>query len=347
MTITMSSLQLGLTILGAVLLLLMLGYYLWLSRSQARQRSQAPVNDKSEHINVEPTLDAEALNTAAPTADFDLPVPERKPGLDALIDAIAAISLDAPLSAEAVLAALPPTRRLGSKPFAVEGRNTATGGWEAAQPSQRYDALQAGVQLANRGGALNDIEFSEFVMQTQHFCDSVGGTPDFPDMRAEVARARELDQFASEHDAQIGFVLRAKRAVWSPTYIQQMAARLGFIPAAIAGRMILPASTPGLPAVMALSFDAVSDDQGQAALRDVNLSLDVSQVDRNERPFARMCETAIALARDMDGVITDDNGVALPGAAMEVIAAELEQLYDTLDQHEFAAGSALARRLFS
>jgi hypothetical protein len=32
---------------------------------------------------------------------------------------------------------------------------------------------------------------------------------------------------------------------------------------------------------------------------------------------------------------------------MTVIATELEQLYDILEQHELAAGSPLARRLFS
>jgi hypothetical protein len=32
---------------------------------------------------------------------------------------------------------------------------------------------------------------------------------------------------------------------------------------------------------------------------------------------------------------------------MDVIGADLEQLYDTLDAHELSAGSALARRLFS
>lgn len=343
----MGSLRLGLAVLGAIVLVLMLAYYLWLSRSEKHRRAQIPLDDTIERINVEPTLDADALNDPAHASDFDLPVPEKKPALDTLIDAMAPISLEAPVSGDAVLAALPPTRRVGSKPFAVEGLNSATGGWESARPGQRYDALQAGVQLANRGGALNDIEFSEFVMQTQHFCDVVGGSADFPDMRSEVARARELDQFASEHDAQIGFLLRARRAAWSPSYIQQMASRLGFVAGAIAGRMVLPASTPGLPAVMTLSFDALSDDLSQAALRDLNLALDVPQVERAERAFARMCETAIALARDMDGVVTDDNGVALPGSAMDVIAAELEQLYDTLEQHEFGAGSVLARRLFS
>jgi hypothetical protein len=116
-----------------------------------------------------------------------------------------------------------------------------------SQAGQRYTQLQAGIQLANRSGALNDIEFSEFIIKIQAFCDALGGTPDFPDMRQEVARARELDQFASDHDAQLGFVLRAKRAAWSPSYIVQMAARLGFVAGSMAGRMVVPASQANQP----------------------------------------------------------------------------------------------------
>ncbi len=343
----MSSLRLGLAVLGALALLLMLGYYGWLAR---RGRSVPPLAtpaEADERVDQEPTLDVDLGHDTDASAAFDLPAPEVKPGLDALIDVIAPIALDAAVSGDAVIAALPPTRRVGSKPFAVEGRHAVLGTWEAARPGQRYDALQAGVQLANRSGALNDIEFSDFVVQTQNFCDAVGGAPDFPDMRSEVARARELDQFASEHDAQIVFFVRARRAAWSPSYVQQMAARLGFIAGAMAGRMVLPAGVVGAPGVLTLGFDALSDDLTQAALRDITLSLDVPQVDRQERAFARLCESAIALAHDMDGVVTDDNGVALPAAAMDTIAAQLETLYDMLEQHEFAAGSVLARRLFS
>jgi len=302
--------------------------------------------ESAEGGDHEPVLDGPLSEPEPP--DFAIPVPEKKPGLDALLDTIAPIAVDAPVTGDAILAVLPPTRRVGSKPFAVEGFNVVGQVWESPRAGQRYSALQAGVQLANRSGALNDIEFSEFVMQTQRFCDVIGGTPDFPDMRAEVSRARELDQFASEHDAQIGFVLRAQRAAWTPGYIQQMAARQGFIAGAIAGRMVLPARTAGAPGILSLNFDALVDDVGQsAALRELHLALDVPQVDRQEAPFSRMCTVAQALAKDIDGVVTDDNGVALPAEALTVIDAELDQLYSRLEQHEFAAGSSLARRLFS
>jgi len=145
-------------------------------------------------------------------------------------------------------------------------------------------------------------------------------------------------------------VLRAKRAAWSPSYIVQMAAKRGFVAGSMAGRMVIAASQAGAAPVVSLSFDtqaALADDPTLSAVRELSLSLDVAQADRNERGFERMREAVTTMAREMDGIITDDNGVPLPLDAMDVIAGELERLYDTLDQRELSAGSTLARRLFS
>ena len=49
----------------------------------------------------------------------------------------------------------------------------------------------------------------------------------------------------------------------------------------------------------------------------------------------------------MGGVITDDAGQPLRPEMIDTIGADLERLYDTLDEHDLAAGSAQARRLFS
>src|SRR5258706_11004852 len=94
--------------------------------------------------------------------------------LDALIDAIAPITIDAPISGEVVLLHLPAARRAGSKPLLVEGLNVETGEWETPVPGPRYGEFQAGVQLANRTGALNEIEDSEFVQKVQAFAETVG-----------------------------------------------------------------------------------------------------------------------------------------------------------------------------
>jgi hypothetical protein len=284
------------------------------------------------------------------SATADLPQPEKRPALDALIDVIAAVEIDSPISGDAALAAMPPTRRVGSKLFSVEGLNVDTGLWETPRLGLRYSAFQSGVQLANRTGPLNEIEFSEFVTKTQHFADALNAAPEFPDMLEEVARARELDSFASAHDAQLSFTLKATKAAWSPGYVHQNAARLGFIAGVLPGRMVVPAATMGLPPILGLTFDsqaAMSEDPTQSAIYELNLSLDVPQVDRKEEPYARMIQTAYELARVMDGAISDDNGQPLSETAIGAIARDLLALYDTLDARDLSAGSPQARRLFS
>ena len=348
----MSTLQISLAVTGLLILLGLVIHGAWSARKNLpKQAAPGPEPAPAQQPGAlterqEPRFDTDA-GLAALT---QFTAPERKPTLDSLIDAIAAVTLDLPVSGDAALVAMPATRRVGSKPFAVEGLNVAGGEWEFPAAGQRYSAFQCGVQLVNRTGALNQIEYSEFVMKTQAFVDAIGGLVEFAEMQDEVARARELDQFASAHDAQLGINLRALQTSWSPGYVQQNAAVLGFVSTPIAGRMVLPSSLPGQGPILGLSFDpqaALAEEPEQAALRELSLSLDVPQVLRSEKPFARMCEVAIALAGRMDGVIIDDIGNLIRPEAMEVIHADLEQLYDRLDARDLSAGSVLGRRLFS
>ena len=385
----MSTLQISLAIIGVVLLTLIVAYNAWTARRNAPKKArpaQAP-RDSEQALRHEPAFDGAGHPSVAPPPDsihsmFDVEpelgygaqaqdqrkgadshdshdshhlsvpahLPERRSGLDPLIDAIAPLQADQPVSGEAALAAMPPTRRVGSKPFGIEGFNETSQLWERPLGGQRYRLFQAGVQLANRTGALNEIEYSEFVIKVQAFADAINAAPDFPDMLHEVARARELDLFASEHDAQLAFVLRARRAAWSPGYLQQNATRMGFVAGGLPGRMVLPASAPGVPPLLNLMFDAqaaATDDMDQSAIRDLLSSLDVAQVHRSEKPFARLREIAVVLCTHMDGVLCDQHGTPLPAMAMEPIASDLELLYDKLDSRDLAAGSPLARRLFS
>jgi len=313
---------------------------------------KAPLSDEEPAQQSSPGASKPASAKPAPAVDSApaAPAPERRLGLDQLIDAIATLYCEKAVPGDTVLAALPPTRRVGSKPFAIEAWNDKTRQWEHPDANQRYSRFQAGVQLANRTGALNEIEFSEFVHKVQAFADTLLATAEFPEMVQEVARAKLLDDFASQHDAQLTFVLRARQAAWSAGYLQQNASRLGFTLSSMAGRMLLPTSTPGMPPLLTLAFDtqaALAEDLEQSAVRDLMLSLDVAQVNRSEQPFSRLREITTVLCRVMDGVLCDQNGQPLPAMAMDPIATDLELLYDQLDGHGLSAGSALARRLFS
>jgi FtsZ-interacting cell division protein ZipA len=322
-----------------------------LARIAANQAAASKIAaERAAQHAVQVPVMAPAVSKVMESAASDLPQPEKRPALDALIDVIAAVEIDHPASGDAALQAMPGTRRVGSKLFSLEGLNTETGLWEHPRNGQRYSAFQSGVQLANRTGPLNEIEFSEFVTKTQNFADAINGAPEFPDMLEAVARARELDNFASAHDAQLSFTLKATKAAWSPGYVHQNAARLGFIAGVLPGRMVVPAPVHGLPPILLLTFDsqaAMSEDPTQSAIYELALSLDVPQVDRKEEPYARMIQTAYELARVMDGAISDDNGQPLSETAIGAIARDLLALYDTLDARDLSAGSPQARRLFS
>jgi len=347
----MSNLTIALAALGGLVLAGVVAHGAWQARKAGPRRAAEPLPPAPRIEPREPVLgDAGAAPAELPPA-IDMRVAKRPAArLDALIDAIAPLTIDAPIGGELVLMHQPTTRRAGSKPFLIEGLNAESGEWEPPMPGQRYGEFQAGVQLANRTGALNEIEYSEFVQKVQAFAEAIGAMADFPDMLDVVARARELDAFAGDHDAQLAVHLHARSAAWSVGYIQQHAARHGFVAGVVPGRLVLPSAEEGAPPVLTLTFDsqaAFADDPNRAAVRDVTLSFDVPQTDPMADPFVAWQASAQALSLGMDAAIVDDHGRPLSPEGFAAIGAELGQLYEKLEARDLAAGSAAARRLFS
>lgn len=355
----MSSLQLWLAVIGAVVLAGFLAHGAWTMR-RARIRARAAVPAAAQmSVFREPDLDQ--IDTVldpqvAPPAEVPLPVVTRRSTpsihIDALIDAIASINLPALVAGEMVLAHLPPTRRAGGKPFLIEGLNVASGEWEAPQAGATYRQLQAGVQLANRGGALNEIEYSEFVQKIQSFAEVIHALPpDYPDMLEVVAHARELDTFAGQHDAQLAMRLQPRQGgVWPVGWVEQHAGRHGFVPGPTPGRLVLPSRDEGGPPMLTLIYDpqaALTDDPARACLSEITLAFDVPQTPAGEDPFSAWCASGNALALALDALVADDNGQPLPPQAYPSIGADLQDLYAALAARDLPAGSPATRRLFS
>lgn len=351
----MSQLTVWLAIAGGLVLAGVIAHGAWTARRRSHQVATEAVSPQEEHelfpisgfeISGFQITDDENLEPSF------LPLPEHKPGLDGLIDAITHVRLAShePVSGKVALNAMPKTRRVGTKSFLIEGLHAQSQTWERPKRHHQYSAFQAGIQLANRSGALNEIEFSEFIQKATSFADSIDADCDFPDMREVISRARELDHFAQAHDAQLSFTLKARNVSWSPGFIKQVAEDLGFVMGAMPGRLVLPNSVPTLPPLLTLHFDtaaALAEDPEQSALRVCKLSLDAPQVDRHEQAFVRMREAAIKLCARMDGLLCDEAGARIPPEALDAIGADLEHLYDTLDERDLSAGSPQARRLFS
>ena len=350
-----NSLTVALAALGGVVLAGVVAHGAWQARRAGPRRAAVEPAPHREPVLDSPGAPGGAATAAAHPAELapasePRPVRRASPRLDALIDAITPLTIEAPIAGEVALMHLPTTRRAGSKPFLIEGLNADTGEWEAPAPGQRYGEFQAGVQLANRSGALNEIEYSEFVQKVQAFAEAISAMGDFPDMLDVVARARELDGFASEHDAQLAVHLRSRNAAWSVGYIQQHAGRHGFVAGVVPGRLVLPSPEEGAPPILTLTFDsqaALADDPGRAAVHDVTLSFDVPQTDPQADPFIAWQASAQALSLGMEAAIVDDHGRPLSPEGFAAIGGELTRLYEKLEAHDLAAGSPAARRLFS
>lgn len=342
----------SLALLGVVVLALVAAQGWWTMRRASPRRPVRPSTlDPAERV--EPGLDDAApagLPLEPPEPILRVTPTRRLQRIDALIDAVVPIALEAPVSGDFLLSHLPASRRAGSKPMLIEGLDAERGEWASPEPGRRYSELQAGVQLASRSGALNEIEYSEFVQKVQGLCDAIGGVPDFPDMLDVVGRARELDAFADPLDAQLAVTLRANEVAWSVGFVQQCAQRLGFVAGPVPGRLVLPAAEEGAPPLLTLAFDpqaALAEQPQAAALRECTLMLDVPQSEEKAEPFPAWHNAARTLADDMGATLVDDQGQPVTLHAFASIGNELQRIYRALESHDLAAGTPAARRLFS
>jgi hypothetical protein len=347
MTMSMN-LTWSLVALGAVVLLAVLAQGWWAARRAGPRRAAAGAEARLEPSMAGESTDVQAVAEGLP--ELRLTPLRRVARIDALIDAIVPMTLEAPVSGELLLAHQPTSRRAGTKPFYVEGLDTETGEWDAPTPGRRYSELQAGVQLASRSGPLNEIEYSEFLQKVGAFADAVGAATDVPDMLEVVARARELDGLAGPLDAQLTVKLRSNSVAWSVAYVQQVAGRQGLVPGAVPGRMVLPSADDGAPPLLVLSVDsqaALAETPQDSVVRECVLSFDVPQSPESAEPFPAWHRLATTLADDMDATAVDDQDQPVMLQAYAAIGRELDDLYRRLEALDLAAGSPAARRLFS
>jgi len=352
----MGQLQIALIVIGAIIIGAVFAYNTWQSGKFKRQRAASHADAPGRGEPVEPGgLDALSVNgeplEPVPLSPEVGPRPRLLPlQIDPLIDAIASYLLDPVRSGEVLLPRLPKAARAGAKRMLFEGRTAETGQWEPLQPHRSYAELQAAVQLSNRAGPINAIEFSEFIAKCHELGDALGVPPDLPDMAEALEQARQLDTFAGANDAQLSITLRARSVPWGIDFLRQRAQAAGFVPGAEAGRMVLlyqdvdQFPTP----LVHLQFDARADlADSAAAVSHATLLLEVPQAPAAQKPFARMRQAARDLSAALDAAVVDDNDAPLTDAALDHIEKQLDMLYEVLEQHGLSAGSAAAQRLFS
>jgi len=352
----MTDLQASLIIIGGTIVVGVISYNKWQEYKARKSVQKAFSSDHDDvlmgddddvsgpSVRREPTLDEAAAADAAATveqeSDLEAPTVPRELPIDELIDCAIGLILDAPARGEKILPRLQSLRHIRNKPVHFVGQRE-DGNWEEIATGGIYYGLYAGVQLANRSGALNELEYSELITRLRQVSDEIDAEPDVPDMAEVMSRARALQQFVSEYDAQLSISVRAKGAPWAINTLLAALERQGF-DLRPDGRLVMPDGDGGV--LFSLSTNVSLAEESTSRL---TLLLDVPRVAPLRDGFGAMIACARMLATRLDGEVVDDGNQPLSEPALAEIAEQVNVFYANMEAANVPAGSSRALRLFS
>jgi hypothetical protein len=291
---------------------------------------------------------AAAAAALDPVADLPAVKPDTPPAqlaenlVDPLIDCLIPLNSEGPLRGDRILPALLKLRRVGNKPVHFVGL-AVNGDWEPIVHGGVYTKLQAGVQLATRTTALNELEYSEMVTRLRAVADEIGAEPEVPDMIEVMSEAKTLHRFVAGHDAQLGVNLASKGAPWAMATLIGALENAGF-DVRPDGKFVMPDKEEGGGTLFTLSTNVTL---GADTTSRLTLLLDVPCVAPARDGFGKMVACAKDLVQRLDAAIVDDFDQPLTDETLQDIAGQVREFYQEMDAADIAAGSTRALRLFS
>jgi FtsZ-interacting cell division protein ZipA len=315
---------------------------------EAGQRSEPSFGVHAAHLDDDDDLiDAYTDQPVggAPVAQDDEPAYPPGTLIDDEIHAVVTIEPETLLSGERAWSLLHPFRHAGRQPVLLVGVRGDL--QETIRPGQRYEAVLVAVQLANRSGPLNEIEWSEFVASLQHASEQIPASCEIPDMRETTSRARVLDAKCVPLDAQIGINLTTMHNGWSGQHVADLAREHGMILRPDGRFHALDEHGVTLFVLQNGDGGAFRADtlQTQQTSR-LTLLLDVPRAPQAQHPFDRLVELANQLAAALDAAIVDDQSHLLTDTALASIGRQIDPVYTKLIEAGMPAGSSRALALF-
>ena len=308
-----------------------------LMREEAREPSfDLGGNGGDGGANIEPQL-----GPVLPGTDPATPAAELATSLvDPLIDCLIPLALEAAVRGDKILPVLQTLRHVGNKPVHFIGLHV-NGDWEPITHGGVYTKLQAGVQMASRTTALNELEYSELVTRLRALSDDIGAEPEIPDMIEVMGEARTLHRFVAGHDAQLGVNLLSNGAPWSIATLIGALEKQGF-DVRPDGRYIMPDGEGGQLFTLSTNVTLGADTTSR-----LTLLLDVPCVAPLRDGFGQMVACAKALVGRLDAIIVDDSDQPLMDEALGEINNQVLEFYQEMEAADIPAGSTRAMRLFS
>jgi hypothetical protein len=260
--------------------------------------------------------------------------------VDPLIDCLIPLALEVAMRGDKLLPALHTLRHVGNKPIHYIGL-AVSGEWEPIVHGGVYTTLQAGVQMASRTTALNELEYSELVTRLRALADEIGAEPEIPDMIEVMGDAKTLHRFVAGHDAQLGVNLMSNGAPWSIATLIVALEKQGF-DVRPDGRYAMPDGDGGVLFTLSTNVTLGADTTSH-----LTLLLDVPVVAPERDGFGAMVACARSMVGRLDATIVDDSGQPLLDATLAEINGQVLEFYEEMAAADIPAGSTRALRLFS
>lgn len=286
---------------------------------------------------------AEALAPATPLPGVSAETPPAEVAenlVDPLIDCLVPLALEGAARGDRILPSLLKLRRVGNKPIHYVGL-AVNGDWEPIVHGGVYTRLQAGVQMATRTTALNELEYSELVTRLRAVADEIGAEPEVPDMIEVMSEARTLHKFVAGHDAQLGVNLKSNGAPWAISTLIGVLENAGF-DVGPSGRFTMLDGAGGVLFTLSTNVTLGADTTDR-----LTLLLDVPCVAPERDGFTAMVRCAKELGLRLDGAVVDDYDQPLLDSTLVEIAGQVKEFYAEMEAADIPAGSTRALRLFS
>ncbi|MGH8750512.1 MAG: cell division protein ZipA C-terminal FtsZ-binding domain-containing protein [Burkholderiales bacterium] len=354
----MSDLQLSLLGIG-ILVVAAIVLFNWLQEKNYRRNSESAFRGQFQDVLLQPQNAAPAAERerveprlgGIDIAETASPALSQSGFMDAAFDpaiaCVAEISRAQPFSQEETRALI--KLELGRK-LAYQGYHQKSQVWEKlVENSGPYSRFKISLQLADRSGFVNQAQLAMFCGQLEGFAEHTAAELMLPDRGAAMEQAVELDEFCAAVDISIGLnVVAQGEQAFTGTKLRALCEAAGL---KLMGDGAFHSLNEQGESLFVLSNHETAPFAAEQiknlSTPGVTLLLDVPRVAAGLRAFDQMLSCGKQLAANLNGVLVDDNRVALNDAGVEKIREQLRTIYKLMDASNISAGSARALRLFS
>jgi ZipA, C-terminal FtsZ-binding domain len=274
------------------------------------------------------------------------------PPVDLLIESVTRIVTPEPVSPSVLQAAMTIPM---AKPVIWLGWNESRQQWERFVPqalTEGYRVIIASLLLADRQGALNEVQLNTFYRLIENLANNGNGQCDLPRLETELQRAQQLDRKCADMDIQINIsVLR------SPQQGSMAATRLRGVAEACGFRWTKQGYFEFLDEQNENILFTMSNHQPDQPFspetlhtmqtHGVSLILDVPNVSDPLKAFDQMRSIAKRLSLTLDAALVDDQRRSINEGSFSAIRHTIEQTVELMKTQQIIPGSLRTLRLFA